>query len=165
MSPSEFFAEVEEKFHYLHDEYGFSVADEEVTGYFDACEITLRSKDWHIRIGRDRGALFVYVGPTSRPDIWFDLGILVTFLERDSEEGHEIWFGPRISWSLDYDARIDLQLRWYADELRLYSVRIAGIFQERGLDRTLADLQIWKEHKDKQAKDALARGDYPDYPQ
>ena len=163
MAAEEFFREANRYFGYLLVEHGFAVAKRKIADAFDVCEIMLQAQDWRVRIGRERGAVYVYIGPASDPETWFTLGVVITFLQRDRPEGQEIWFGPRLGWSLDYNVRLELLLQWYAETLRGHAGQIAALFHEHERERSLSQLWAWKEYKDRQAKAALARGDYPTY--
>jgi hypothetical protein len=161
MTAEEFFSAVEKHFQFLFDEHGFVVTKKEISDHFDVCELMLQSKNWRIRIGRERGSVYVYIAPASDPETWFGLGGVITFLQRESQEAQQIWWGPRLSWSLDYNVRLEQLLKWYGDKLEAHAGQIAAIFRDEGLERTLSELQVWQELKEKQARDALARGDYP----
>lgn len=105
-----------------------------------------------------RGTVYVYVAPAADQETWFSLGVVITFLQQESQE---IWWGPRLSWSLDYNVRLERLLKWYGNKLKPYAEQITIIFQAQVLERTLRELQLWQEYRDRRAKDALARGDYP----
>jgi hypothetical protein len=163
MSAEEFFINVERHFRHLIVEHSFFVTKKEITGDFDICKITLQSKDWHIRIERERGSVYVEVAPTSHPEMWFALRDVITFLRRESQAGQEIWFGPLLDWSIDYNERLVRQLRWYGEKLEEYASQITALFGHSEGEQTLSQLRAWKKYRDQLAKDALARGDYPKY--
>lgn len=161
MTAEAFFNEAKRHFGYLCDEHGFVVTKKENSDYVDVCELMLQSKDWWIRIGRERGSVYVYVAPAADQETWFSLGVVITFLQKESQEDQEIWWGPRLSWSLDYNVRLERLLKWYGDKLQPYAEQITIIFGAQMLEQTLRELQLWQEYRDRQARDALARGDYP----
>jgi hypothetical protein len=162
MPAPDFFAQVKKHFRYLFDEYGFSVVSEEITNHMDVCEILLQSKEWRIRIGREIGDVFVHVSPSSTPDIWFDLGDVITFLDPESEEAKKLWFAPEPDRSTDYATRIHLQLRWDADKLRPYCDGIKHLFREDVFKQKQAELKQWQEFRERTVRQALEQGKYRD---
>ncbi len=161
MPAAEFFTRAERYFQYLCDKHDFHVSTREVTDHFDVCEIAWKSPVWQIRVGRERGAVYIYLGSSSAPDIWFGLGTVITFLQRGTDQVEKIWFGPGPDWSLDYDTRLDRQLRWYADALHPHPASITAVFGADELGQNQAELVAWQRHKEEQARQALTEGKFP----
>ena len=80
MDASEFFGLVRNSLRYLIDEYDFSVGTEKVFPRFDQAEIILQAAACRMRVGRDRGAVYLGVSSALSPNRWHDLATLLAYL-------------------------------------------------------------------------------------
>jgi hypothetical protein len=133
-----FFNQVEKYFHYLVDEYGFSVVEKKQHDSFDNAKVVLRSEECCIRVTREKGYVEVGAGPSSE-EIWYDLPTLVAYLtEGDEELQYDV---PDYDDDFDYDARIEWQLKKLASILPKYLGRICELFRGDNFDRKRAELK------------------------
>lgn len=57
---------------------------------FDNAEVILTAGNVHLRVIRERGLVFVDIGPTSSPGVWFNSSIVFEFLDLSAVAGwHE----------------------------------------------------------------------------
>lgn len=135
-----FFDQVEKYFRYLVDEYGFSVVEKEQYDSFDNAKIVLRSKEFCIRVTREKGYVEIDAGPSSE-EIWYGLATLVAYLTKETEE---LYYDiPDYNDDFDYDARIEWQVKKLAGILPKYYDRICELFREDSFDEKRAELKAF----------------------
>ena len=153
---AKFFDKVRQYFRYLIDDYGFSVAREETSRSFDNCLIVLQSSNCRVRVVRDRGTVFVEVGPRSAPDVhrppsspnlWFDVSTVVVFLIQESKTGKWEWFYESPDESLEDEAKTDWQLAKTAVKLRPYLNDIFRLFREDVFKQKQKELEEFRQKR------------------
>ena len=133
-----FFDQVEKHFHYLIDEYGFSVVRKKQYDSFDNAEVVLQSKEFRIAVVRERGYVDIYAGPLSSEEESCDLATLVAYLTKEAEElQYDI---PDYDDDFDYDARIEWQVKKLASILPKYYLRICELFRGETFDEKSDEL-------------------------
>jgi len=71
----------------LIDARGFQIVEEHYNpNAFGNAVLRLRSTDFAVRVVRDRGAIFVDIGPAQNIDEWHDLKIVLEFLGHGSTD-------------------------------------------------------------------------------
>jgi len=136
MDFSLFFDQVEKHFHYLVDKYGFSVVKKELSDHFDNTQIILESKECRIWVLRERGEVYVDIGPLSVPEESYDLTTLIAYLTKEAEQ-----LTYKVPDYDDYDVRIEWQVERLAGILERYYIQICDLFREETFDRKRADLK------------------------
>jgi len=138
MTQPTFFDQVKKHFHYLIEQYGFSVIHEEVFPSFDNAEVVFQSHDCRIRVLRERGEIYVDASPLPPTDYWVDLVSIIRFLT----QGTDTWQYEHISG--DYEFRIEWQLARVADKLRPYIRQICELFRNEVFARKRSELEEFK---------------------
>lgn len=141
MTRTTFFDQVKKHFHYLLDEYGFSLVHEEVFPSFDNAELVFQSRDCRIRVLRERGEIYVDASPLPPTDYWVDLATIVGFLT----QGIDAWQYEYISG--DYEFRIERQLAKTADKLRSYIGQICELFRDENFAQRRSELEKFKHQR------------------
>lgn len=137
-----FFDLIEHYFQYLINDYGFSVIAKEVYPNFDNAEMILQSNGCRIRVLRERGQVFVDVGPLPPRNNWYDLATLIAYLTR----GANTW-EYKIPDHGDYEYKVEWQVMRLADILRPYCAQICKLFHKGIMEQTCTEL---KEFMDQQ---------------
>jgi hypothetical protein len=135
MDFSLFCDQVEKHFRYLIDKHGFSVVKKKP---YDSqyAMIVLQSKECRIRVLREREDIFVHAGPPSATEEWYDLGTLIAYLTRGTEQ---VEF--EVPDYDDYNARIEWQVKRLADIFHTYYIQICDLFRKETFDKERADLK------------------------
>ncbi|MFN2168530.1 MAG: hypothetical protein ACK2U9_20025 [Anaerolineae bacterium] len=143
MSATEFFQQVQDYFHYLFDNYGFTVATEETHGHADIAEVELDSSGWRVVIYREHAYVNIMVGPVqSESRVLYDLGHVIPFLN-GNDETEAMWFGPEVKMSSDYVSRMHMQLRWWSEVLRENCDRLTDLFADDVFPAKQPQLVAW----------------------
>ncbi len=141
MTEPTFFDQVKKHFHYLIEQYGFSVIHEEVFPSFDNAEVVFQSQDCRIRVLRERGEIYVDASPLPPIDYWVDLASIVKFLT----QGTESWQYEHIGG--DYESRIEWQLVRVAEKLRPYIMQVCELFRKEVFERKRSELEEFKQQQ------------------
>ena len=135
MDFSLFSDQVEKHFRYLIDKHGFSVVKKKLHDSQYAM-IVLQSKECRIRVLREREDIFVDAGPRSSTEEWYDLGTLIAYLTRGTEQ---VEF--EVPDYDDYDARIEWQVERLVGILQRYHTQICDLFRKETFDKERDDLK------------------------
>ena len=157
MEASEFFKQVKSYFRYLLDEYDFMVASEKAAHSADYAEIVLTSREWRVSIAREYGFVFIGVGSSTPDERGFYLSHVVAFLDA-IPPSRAIGFSPKFNEFLDYSDRIQAQLRWWAETLRPYCDRIAGLFNKEVYAVKRPELVACSELIEREMRQELSHG-------
>jgi hypothetical protein len=133
-----FFDLVKSNFRYLVEECDFSVISEEKLPYFDNAEIVFQAVDCRIRVGLDRGDVYVQVSSISSPDYWYELATILAYLTEGRVRNWEYDLPSIID---HYDARIEKQVQGMAEILRPYCAQIRELSRQGILDQKRAELK------------------------
>jgi hypothetical protein len=149
MKTDEFFQRVKEHFRYLVDDYAFSVIKEESYPSVAGGAVHWQSRDCRIAVVLERGDVFVEIGGQSGPEA-FELGIIIAFLTPTSTPRDWLVFSPILDRHLDYDVRINEQVRWLSDKLRLYMDKIIQLCRDNVFahKRQVLEEMMWKRHEE-----------------
>jgi hypothetical protein len=150
MKPYTFLRQIEERFSYLFDEYGFFVIHEEHhnrNGY--NAVVVLESRGCRIRLLLEREQVLVDVGSlsapkdwsTPAPDEWFGLTYVTGFLSNGTDQ----WKYEFPDTALDRSLRIDQQLIKLAGKLRPYCDQILCKFHPAAFEQTQRELVDYQE--------------------
>jgi len=135
MKQHAFAEQVKKHFHYLVDDYGFSVVDEKHDPEaFGNSLVDFQSSTAVIRVLLDRGQVLVDIRPSIEPPtFWFDLGSLVEFLAPEADE--PVYVFPE-TWD-NYYEMIEWQVARLARVLRQYcALVLRGEFSQwREIDK------------------------------
>ncbi len=142
-----FTEQAKQHFHYLIDDYGFSVVDERYEPEaFGNSLIQFRSSAIDIMVVLDRGQVLIDVSPYPRPSNYqFSLATVVKFLAPEANEPAYIF--PE-TWE-DYDDMIEWQLTRLARVLRQYCVPV--------LRGEFSDWKTMNECRKKEAEEGYKR--------
>lgn len=116
--PEDFFQDIMDWIGPVLEPYGYELASTEVFDHFDVCEVKFRSQRCWIRLGREKGAVFFYLGRAGDERYSFSYSTLLRLMvERgrlaDPKEG----YGPGPDWDTPYTKRLKKQLRWLRESL------------------------------------------------
>ncbi len=73
--------EVKPLFSFLFENHGFSLLEAYDSPSFGDSLVVLTSIDFRIRFIRDKGQIFIDIGPTSKTDKWYDLDLVKTIVD------------------------------------------------------------------------------------
>ena len=122
MKNKSFAGGVNEKFEFLINDYGCSVATT------TAESIVFQSKNFKCRVVLDRNQVFVDVGPVVELSDWFDLGVITAYLTQNSRNGEWEYEIPK---GVTTSKATEVQIERLANILQQYIGQIVPLFREK----------------------------------
>jgi hypothetical protein len=113
---------------------GFRLVAAEEPQVFDNAYCVLASEQLRVRVLRERGVVFMDIGPVSEPGLWFDSAVLMEFLGLSHDAGF-------------HDANSTRVLTGAAAFLLRFHVELASAFSAHRLSQTKRELEAIKEER------------------
>lgn len=133
MGNESFIRKVREHFEFLIEEFGFTIASEEISDRFNVPTVTYHRGDVSLQITRGRGSLKVLIGHENRIKTSGTYGELLYFLEHGSLPSERVkGFAPEPDWELDHPARLLAQMKWYRDHLSAHLQSLLDLMLDPG---------------------------------
>jgi hypothetical protein len=165
LTTSDFFSRVRQNFHFLVDDYRFSVIKEDVNLQHASRTVVFQKGDLRIDVWLEYASVGIFFAINVNQQIrGFAVGDIVTFIEHEAgnptpefEQGH---FGPTIDNASSFRDKIVIGLNWYANLLQRYMDRVLLLFEHQNFQRREADLSEWHRRGEEQVRKAIRREIY-----
>jgi len=131
MAQSAFVEAAKQRFGSLLSSHGLTVDAARDIPNVDGTEIFMHTTDYRVRVLRERGEVYIDVGPSAPADEWYDLFTLVAYL--NDRAGTDRYVVPNLD---SRGLRLDWQLDRLASILGSYDEQICTVFRNSVLTQT-----------------------------